>query len=123
MNILDSHETSAGYSAFRPVGQASFREGVEAVTAAIRFCYERQIGRVLVNTTGLTGVEVPTLAMRYFMARDFAKAAPPGMKLVLVADHSLIDAQKFGMTTALNFGLRANVFTTEQEALEWLLAE
>jgi hypothetical protein len=40
---------------------------------------------------------------------------------VIVAEQTLIDAQKFGVTAALNFGLRANVFPTELQALEWLL--
>jgi hypothetical protein len=123
MHILKSGEISDRYAAFRPTGTASFREAVDAIKTAIHFCHEKHIERVLVNTTGLVGVEVPTVAMRYFMARDFAKAAPPGMKLVIVADQSLIDAQKFGVTAALNFGLRTNVFTTELQALEWLLID
>jgi hypothetical protein len=122
MNILAHYEISGGYAAFRPTGPASFGQAVAAIATAIRFCSERQIGRVLVDTTALVGIEVPAFSRRYFMAQEFAKAAAQGMRLVLVADQSLIDPQKFGVTASANAGLRANVFPTEAEAIAWLLA-
>jgi hypothetical protein len=122
MNILESGEMMNDYAAFRPVGPASFEETIEAISTAMRFCAERHIRRVVVNTTGLVGIEVPTLSRRYFMAQQFAQAAAPGMKLVLVAQPALIDPEKFGVTAAANAGLRANIFPTESEAVAWLLA-
>ena len=123
MNILEHCEILEGDAAFRPVGAASFEATIAAIATAMRFCAERQITRILVNTTGIVGIKVPALIQRYHMAENLAKASVPGMRLVMVAEPSLIDAHKFGATAALNRGLRANVFPTESEAFAWLLAK
>jgi hypothetical protein len=40
---------------------------------------------------------------------------------VLVVNQEMIDPDRFGVTVAMNRGLNGNVFSTEEEAIAWLL--
>jgi hypothetical protein len=54
------------------------------------------------------------------MATEWASIAR-GLRLAVVARAELIDPERFGITVARNRGLSANVFTSEAEAIDWLL--
>ena len=122
MNILDDLEIKEGYAAFRPVRLDSLRETLDVINAALRFCAEHKIKRVMVNATALTGIVMPTVTDRYFAVKEFAASADHGTKFVLVIEPALIDPKKFGVTAAMNQGLDANVFPTESEAIAWLIS-
>jgi hypothetical protein len=113
--VLESH------ASYRPVGHASFREAVDLASQVIAFCHDHAIRRLLLDSTGLTGLGSPTDSDRYYMAERFAPAAMGVVKVVIVARQDFIDPERFGMLVARNRGLRGNVFATEVEALEWLL--
>jgi hypothetical protein len=121
MDSLEHFHITEDCAFFRPVGQASFQQAVHLVTTAITFARERRVRRLLVSTLQLTGIAVPTVTDRYYMAQEWADAAMGTVKLALVTRPELIDPEKFGMTVAYNMGLRANVFSSEEEALIWLL--
>jgi hypothetical protein len=122
MNAPDNFQVTEKCAFFRPVGAMSLNQGIELVAAAIAYSGEQKISRLLVDLTGLTGIDVPHLNDRYFFGKKFASASTPGFRLALVADPKLIDKDKFGVTVAANRGLRSDVFSDEALALTWLLS-
>ena len=123
MNTPEHVEVIQDCAFFRPVGRVSLPEAVQWVTQVINFARARQLPRLFVNTTGLTGFPSPTLAERYFFAREWAAAARGCVRTVLVVPVHMIDPEKFGITVARNAGMDAEVFATEPEALAWLAGE
>ncbi len=122
MKVSDYLQIEEGYASFRPVGKVTFEEGVAACVEAIRVAAEQGLTRLLMNLTGLTGLGPISTLERFWCAEQFASAARPGFKLAVVANPDTIDQQHFGLTVARNRGLDANVSTTEEEALVWLLS-
>jgi hypothetical protein len=78
------------------------------------------VKRLLVDTTNLRGFPYPSTAERYFMGDQWASKSR-GLRLSVVARAELIDPEHFGVMVARNRGLLANVFSSEPEAIEWLL--
>jgi hypothetical protein len=105
---------------FRPVGSMTLGQAVEMVTKAITFTREQNLRKLLVDTTGLTGFESPSVAARYFFMKEWAYAAGGMVCIAMVARPEMIDPQKFGVTVGANLGLQSNVFASEEEALAWL---
>jgi hypothetical protein len=121
---IDQHlEILEGYCRFHPRGEASLVEAVALVTSAIAFCRDQKIPNLLVNVMGLTQLSTPTLVDRYLMAEEWAREARGIVVVAMVAVPELIHPERFGVKVAADRGLRADIFTSEREALEWLLAE
>ena len=80
------------------------------------------MNRLLVNVTGLTGVPIPSLVDRFLMIEEWAKEAKGMVLLVLVVHAEYIHPEKFGVRVAADFGLVANVYTSETDAFKWLLS-
>ena len=123
MQIDQRLEMLDGYCRFRPRGEVSLVEAVALVTSAIAFCRDQKIPRLLVNVTGLTRLSTPTLVDRYLMAEEWAREAKGSVVVAMVAVPELIHPERFGVKVAADRGLRADIFTSEREALGWLLAE
>ena len=122
MNVADYFQIAEGYDSFRPVGKVSLEEFAAACVEAIRMAGEQGITRLLINVTGLTELGPITTLDRFWLAKQWASAAKPGLKLAVVANPDMIDQQHTGVMVARNQGLRANAFATEGEALTWLLS-
>lgn len=120
MNPPIDFELCDGYACFRPSGQVTFNEAVAVIAEAISQAVGQDIKRLLVNTTELRGFPHPTTSERYFMAERWA-AVSSGLRLAVVARPEIIDPPRFGVTVARNRGLFTNVFTSEAEAIEWLV--
>ncbi len=120
MNKPEHLEIMDGYAVFRPSGQVSLEEGVRSVTSVIAFAREHHIRKLMVVTTGLTGFKTPSLADRYFLFREAARAAQRSVCIALVIRPELIDPEKLGVLVAKNAGLHLDVFALEEEALVWL---
>ena len=122
MNTPEHFEIAAGYACYRPVGEVSLQKAIDWVSTVITFAIDQQITKLLIDSTKLTGIEPPLAWERFRMGERFAHAARgSAIKVVLVARPEMIDPERFGMTVARNRGLLANVFTSEAEALAWLL--
>jgi len=104
----------------RIVGEFTLPIGVELVRTGIAQAREQHISRLMVVITETTGYDVPSLSMRLSMMRQWADAAGGTIRLVVVCRPEFIDPHKFGVTMAANFGMVANVFETEDEAMDWL---
>lgn len=115
LQVLERH------ACYRPVGHVSFREALDLIVHAVTFCHDHGIGKLLVDTTGFTGLESPTIADRYALGTETAGAASGAVKIAVVVQPDLIDPNRFGVLVAANRGLAAAPFATEVAALEWLL--
>ncbi len=121
MNIPKHLEIGAHYARFSPRGNASLVAVVELVSEAIAYCRANEIGRLLADVTGLIGFTSPTLLDRFLLALEWAAAAKSAVTLALVVKPEHIDPRHFGVMVAADAGSVAETFTTEREAIEWLM--
>jgi hypothetical protein len=119
MNVACEFEFFEDYACCRPSGHVSFREAVLIISKAISLAAEREISRLMVDTTNLVGFPVPTTVERYFMASTWASTGR-GLRFALVVLPEMIDPYRFGVVVARNRGLYADVFTSEPEAIVWV---
>jgi hypothetical protein len=122
MQIPEFMTVAEGLCFFRPQGRVSLVEGVELITKAVAHCRIQKMERLLVDVTKLTGYPVPTLADRFWMVQDWAQAAQGELIMAFVALPEYIDPGKFGVKAAADAGLKADVFTADEDARAWLLA-
>jgi hypothetical protein len=110
------------YCHYRLEGHGSLAEAASKVIEVITHCREQGNRRLLVDVTRWTGHTSPSAAERFDWAELFAQAAGPAVKCAMVVRSELMDPHKFEVTVATNRGMMGNVFDSEKEALEWLLA-
>jgi hypothetical protein len=122
MNTLLQLELEKGYVSFRPVEEVSFVEFANLLCEAIKLACEQGAEKLLIDVSGLTGFESPTTVQRFFLAERLAAEATQPVKFVLVCRPDLIREDRYGVLIARNRGLLCNIFPSESEALEWLLA-
>lgn len=120
MKSVENFELAGDYAAFRPTGQMSLAEIVEAVAAAIAMARERDIRKLLVDASRASGFGYPSLGSRYFAVHDWAEASGGVVRIAVVLPSGIADPEKFGVTVAGNAGLIGDVFSSEDEALAWL---
>jgi len=120
--MLEHLEVIEGICEFRPRGECSLVEAVELINRAITYCRDEHVGKLLVNGTGLVGVHVPSLVDRFLMVEEWAQKAEGMVAVVLVAHAEYIHPEKFGVKVAADFGLILDVYTSETDALKWLLS-
>lgn len=122
-NPPENFELLEGYACFRPAGTVSLTVAVELVSQAIAHTRQHQIPKLLADSTGLIGFPPPGTVERYFLIHDWAAQAQGRVKFALIARPEMVDPERFGEMVAANVGLRGRVFTSEAEALAWLLDE
>ena len=110
-----------GYGCYRPDGHVSLEQAIRLVRSAISYSRVNGIRRLLVDTTRLVGFGAPTVLERYQLVEKFALDAAGLVKIALLLTPEVIDPELFGVTVAQNRGLDGNAFTSESEALAWLL--
>ena len=121
MNPPQYFQMADGYACYRPVGEVSLPEAIDRISQAIAHAREHKIKKLLVNITGLTGIDPLGTWDRFYMSERFAQDAKASLIGVMVAPAERIDPRKFGVTVARNRGLFSNIFSTEEEAVTWLL--
>ena len=102
------------------MGQVSLKQAVELVTEGIAYARLLSIPKLLIDITNLTGFEPPNVFSRYLIIHEWARASAKIVHVAIVARPESIDHRKFGTTVALNIGFKADIFTTEGDALIWL---
>jgi len=113
-------EIRDGCAYYRPTGQTTLALATQLCDQAIAFARDRRVPKLFINGQGLSGFPSPTLAERYFLARQWAATGQGRVQLALVIHREMIDPEKFGITVARNVGMNAEVFSDEPEALAWL---
>src|SRR4051794_39224633 len=83
-----------GLCCTRPRGPSSLVNAVDLVKSAIAHCRQGRISRLLFNSTGLTGVPVPTLVDRFLMVEEWASTANSMVIVALVVHAEYIHPQK-----------------------------
>jgi hypothetical protein len=95
---------------------------VDLVSQAIAQCRHRGVRMLLVDTTGLVDLPVPSLVDRFLMVEDWAQEARGTVVVAMVASPEYIHPRKFGVKVALKFGLVCDVYPFEADAIAWLRA-
>jgi hypothetical protein len=96
---------------------------IDRVDAVIAEASRRGYGKLLIVVTATPAVAGPTLAQRSQMFRQWAHSSHGRVTLAIVCEPRYFDPQKFGITIAGISGMRANAFTDEAEAREWLAVQ
>ncbi|MGC3958688.1 MAG: hypothetical protein QM813_12340 [Verrucomicrobiota bacterium] len=117
----DDVEVRDGCAFYRPTGEVTLAQATKLCDQAIAFARERRVPKLFINVHDLSGFPSPTLAERYFLARQWANTAGGKVQLALVVHQTMIDPEKFGIMVARNVGMNAEVFPEEAAALDWLL--
>ena len=120
LHLPEDLPISDGLARFHPQGESTLLNAVERVAEVIGYCRERHIGKLLVNTTALTGIHVPTLVERFLLAEEWAMVAHGMVVVALVIAPEYIHSKKFGVKVATDLGLTIDVFTADSDALAWL---
>jgi hypothetical protein len=120
MKMTDHLQVRDGICEFRPTGESSLVDAVGLITQAIAHCRRERIQKLLVVTTGLTGVSIPTLVDRFLMMEEWAREAKGMLAAVMVISPEYIHPQKFGVQVAKEFGFVVDVFSSEPDATAWL---
>lgn len=111
-----------GIGIFRPVGTYRFQQAVALISKAIIEAGEQGIRKLLIVADGLTGFPPPSISERHWMVREWVSASGGALTVAVVAQAAFIDPEKFGIVAAANFGITADVFTSEADAMHWLRA-
>jgi hypothetical protein len=109
------------YAVYRPTAEVTLAEAVEMVDRAIGYCRENEIAGMLLDITGLSGFGSPSVFDRFSFVRQWAETGAGHVAVSMIAPAAMIDSDKIGITIAMNRGLESDVFTSESEAVEWLL--
>jgi hypothetical protein len=120
MNAAIDVHAAEGYAVYRIVGELALQGAVDAVTQAIELCHRHQLKRLLIDGTALTQVQSPSMAERYEIVTQWALIAK-GIKIAFATSPEMLDPTEFGITVAANRGLQIHGFTSEAEAVAWLL--
>jgi hypothetical protein len=122
MQVTEDTTVADGICLYRPKGRASLVEAVAMVAHAIARCRARNIRKMLIDVTELTGYPIPTIDDRFWMAQDWAQAAQGELIVAVVALQEYIHPAKFGVKAAADAGLKCDVFTMVEDAQGWLRA-
>jgi hypothetical protein len=120
--MLEHLEVIEGICQFRPRGKCSLVEAVELISRAIAYCRDQHVAKLLVNGTGLVGIPVPSLVDRFLMVEEWAQKAKGMVVVALVVHAEYIHPENFGVKVAADFGMMSDVYTSETDALKWLLS-
>jgi hypothetical protein len=115
-------EIREGIGYFSPRGECTLVEAAALVTSAIAHCRDRRVAKLLVDVTGLVGVAIPSLIDRFLMVEEWAQEGKGVVVAAMVVRPEYIHPKKFGVRVAADLGMVADVFTSEGDALKWLLS-
>jgi hypothetical protein len=117
---MDFFEQVGTRGFYRPVARVTLEKGLEMMAVATRAARERALKDLLINTTGFTGYEIPSVFDRYDWATKLAASAGSALRVATVVRSDVFDPQKIGAVMAQNRGVFTDIFTSEAAALTWL---
>lgn len=110
-----------GYALYRHSGRMTFTEARGQGGAAVAYCREQKIRRLLIDATGLQFPEPPGQLDRFDLGTALAQAGQSAVKVAIVARPEMLDPQRLGAVVARNRGMLAQSFDNYEVALAWLL--
>jgi hypothetical protein len=117
---MDFFEQLGTRGFYRPVARVTLEKGLEMMAMATRAARERALKDLLINTTGFTGYEIPSVFDRYDWATKLAANAGSALRVATVVRSDVFDPQKIGPVMAQNRGVCTDIFTSEAAAMAWL---
>jgi hypothetical protein len=117
--VLEYFEVVEGVAHYRPAGKVLFQEVTTLASRALAACHESGVRKLLFDTTGLTGFEVPNVLQRFQFCENLARDAR-GVAVAVVAEQRMIDPGRFGTAIVRNRGAVADFFASEFDARKWL---
>lgn len=114
-------EVAEGIAWFRLTGEQVLESAVRQIVDAIARTKAAGVDKLLVDITGIEGIEPPAMSTRLWLISEWARAGRGHVRTVLVARHEFIDPDRIGVIAGMNSGFVSNVFETEPQALDWLL--
>jgi hypothetical protein len=115
-----SFEVVGDIACFSVSGEQDLVGGVHQITDAILRTKTRGVDKLLVDITRISGVEPPSVEMRFWLMGEWAKAGRGSVRLALVTRPEFISDDRFGVAFGMNQGFISNLFETRERALEWL---
>ncbi len=85
MKKLEHFEQKKEHAVFCPVGQASFDEMADLISRAVLRCRQKKIEKLLIDSTGVSGLQPPGMAERYNFVERIASNAKSSVKIAHVA--------------------------------------
>ncbi|HEV8592587.1 MAG TPA: hypothetical protein VGQ55_10825 [Pyrinomonadaceae bacterium] len=119
--LLKHLSLKESYAVYRPTAKVTLAEAVKMIDRAIGYCRENAITGLLLDIRGLSGFGPPSVFDRFSFSRQWAESGAGHVAVEAIARVEMIDPDKIGVTMAMNRGLESDVFTSESEAVEWLL--
>jgi hypothetical protein len=120
MAELKNFEPIGTRAFYRPVAECTLEKGADMIAEAIKAAREQGLVDIIVNTTGLTGFEPPTLFQRYAFVTKWAQSAGTALRVAIVTRAEFIDPQRMGVVMMQNRGTTNESFLNELDALKWL---
>ncbi|HSD18113.1 MAG TPA: hypothetical protein VLC71_12750 [Thermomonas sp.] len=102
--------------------QRVFDDAIAMIAVVVRRMLAEGQPHLLVDARQ-AGFASPSLVDRLRMVRQWADAAGGRVRIVVVARPEFIDPERFGVVAAGKFGLSAQVFEQEADAIAWLHEE
>ena len=99
-----------------------FDHAVPLITGVIRRLVSEGVPHLLVDASRVR-FSPPSLVDRLRMVREWADAAEGRVRIAMLTRPEFIDPERFGIIAAGNFGLSAQVFDIEADAIAWLRDE
>jgi hypothetical protein len=98
-----------------------FRSKKWLISRAVIVCRKQKIEKLLIDSTRLSGFDLPEVSERFHLAERIARDAASLVKIAHVASPEWVRSGKFGVMVAKNRGLDAEIFDSASPALKWLL--
>lgn len=115
-----SFEVLGDIACFSVSGEQDFVDGVHQITDAILRTRARGLDKLLVDISGITGVEPPSVEMRFWLMDEWARAGRGAVRLALVTRPEFMSEDRFGVAFGMNQGFISGLFETRERALDWL---
>jgi len=120
MSYIIATEVEQGYVKLVVSGEQTLENNKELVLRVLEACVENNVGRALVDISGLLGQ--PGILSDYELANIAAKEALGLVKKVaLLYRQESHEYTSFFETTTRNRGINLLAFLDEKEAVKWLL--
>jgi RimJ/RimL family protein N-acetyltransferase len=120
MTTPDHLTLEEGYAAYRPVGKAAPPQAIDELIAALTWCRQAGIARLMCDARGWSAIDGMDTSERFQLGKRAADVARGHVKVAMVLTRTQVDPERFGETVARNRGLDVEIFFNEVEALTWV---
>ena len=115
-----SYDVVGDVACFSLSGGQDLVGAVHQITDAILRTRARGMGKLLVDISDISGIEPPSVEMRFWLVAEWAKAGRGAVRMALVTRREFTSDDRIGVVFGMNQGFISNVFETRERALAWL---